>query len=81
MRGLVGRLVRLYPRAWRERYEEEFVAMLEQGPVSIKDLFDVALGAVDAWLRPQVVYEGRSVMVARMRGSVLAVLWAWGSGR
>jgi hypothetical protein len=40
---VVGWLVRLYPRAWRERYEEEFVAMLEQGPVSIRDLFDVAL--------------------------------------
>jgi hypothetical protein len=75
--GLAGRLVRLYPRAWRERYEEEFVAMLEQGPVTIKDLFDVVFGAVDAWLRPQVVYEGRLVMVSRMRGSVLAVLWAW----
>jgi hypothetical protein len=74
---LAGRLVRLYPRAWRERYEEEFVAMLEQGPVTIKDLFDVVFGAVDAWLRPQVVYEGRLVMVSRMRGSVLAVLWAW----
>ena len=77
MSGLAGRLVRLYPRAWRERYEEEFVAMLEQGPVTIKDLFDVVFGAVDAWLRPQVVYEGRLVMVSRMRGSVLAVLWAW----
>jgi hypothetical protein len=75
--GVVGWLVRLYPRAWRERYEEEFVAMLEQGPVSTRDLFDVALGVVDAWLRPQVVHEGRLVMVARMRGSVLAVLWAW----
>jgi len=74
---LVGWLVRLYPRAWRGRYEDEFVAMLEQGPVSIRDLFDVALGAVDAWLRPQVLYEGRLVMVARMRSSVLAVLWAW----
>ena len=70
-------MVRLYPRVWRDRYEEEFVAMLEQGPVSIRDLFDIALGAVDAWLRPQVVYERRLVMVARMRGSVLAVLWAW----
>ena len=77
MSGLAGRLVRLYPRAWRERYEEEFVAMLEQGPVTIKGLLDVVFGAVDAWLRPQVVYEGRLVMVSRMRGSVLAVLWAW----
>ena len=70
-------MVRLYPRVWRDRYEEEFVAMLEQGPLSIRDLFDIALGAVDAWLRPQVVYKRRLVMVARMRGSVLAVLWAW----
>ena len=77
MSGLVGWLVRLYPRAWRDRYEEEFVAMLEQGPMSIRDLFDITLGAVDAWLRPQMVYERRLVMVARMRGSVLAVLWAW----
>ena len=77
MSRLIGWLVRAYPRAWRERYEEEFVAMLEQGPVSIRDLFDVTLGVVDAWLRPQVVYEGRLAMVDRMRGSVLAVLWAW----
>jgi hypothetical protein len=75
--GLAWRLVRLYPRAWRERYGEEFVAMLEQSPLSIRDLFDVALGAVDAWMRPQVVHERRLVMVSRMRGSVLAVLWAW----
>jgi hypothetical protein len=54
------------PRAWRDRYEEEFVAMLEQGRSSIRDLFDVALGVVDAWLRPQVIYEGRLVMVARL---------------
>lgn len=77
MSRLVGWLVRLYPRAWRERYEEEFVAMLEQGHVSIRDLFDVALGAADAWLRPQVLYERRLVMVTRMRGSVFGVLWAW----
>jgi len=77
LRGLADWLVRLYPRAWRERYEEEFVAMLEQGPVSTKDVFDVALGAADAWLRPQVVYVGRLAMVSRMRGSVLTVMWAW----
>ena len=47
--------------------------------MSIRDLFDVALGVVDAWLRPQVIYGGRLVMVARMRGAVLAVLWAWAS--
>jgi hypothetical protein len=75
--GLVWLLVHLYPRAWRERYEEEFVAMLEQSGISITDFFDVALGAMDAWSRPQVLYKGRLVMAAMMRGSVLAVLWAW----
>jgi hypothetical protein len=77
VRALVGLLVRLYPRAWRERYEEEFVAMLELSGVSIRDLFDVAFGAVDAWSRPQVLYRGRLIVTAMMRGSVLAVLWAW----
>ena len=71
------RLVRLYPRAWRQRYEEEFVAMLEQGPVSVRGLFDVALGALDAQLRPQVASEGSMVVAERMLSSVLLVLWAW----
>jgi hypothetical protein len=74
------RLIRLYPRAWRDRYEEEFVALLEESPTSVGDVFDVARGATDAWLRPQVVSgmsEGRLVVVARLRGSMLMVLWAW----
>jgi hypothetical protein len=74
------RLVRLYPRTWRDRYEEEFVALLEESQGSVGDVFDVARGAMDAWMKPQVVSEtsgGRLLMVARLRGSVLAVLWAW----
>ena len=56
------------------------MALLEESPGSIGDVFDVALGAMDAWMNPQVVSEtsgGRLLMVARLRGSVLAVLWAW----
>ena len=51
--------------------------MLEQGPTSVSDLFDVAFGALDARLRPQVTSERRTVVVEKMRGSVLLVLWAW----
>jgi hypothetical protein len=48
---MVRRLVRLHPRAWRERYEEEFVAMLEHGPASARELLDVTLGALEwAWV-------------------------------
>jgi hypothetical protein len=35
----------LYPRAWRQRYEEEFLALLDQSPVSWRIVIDVALGA------------------------------------
>jgi hypothetical protein len=79
-------LVRLYPRAWRARYEEEFLALLEQTDSSPLDLANVALGALDAHLRPQVAAtsvdgERRPIMsrttfiqgsaVAAMIGSVL----------
>ena len=30
----IRRLLRLYPRNWRDRYEEEFVALLEQQPAT-----------------------------------------------
>ena len=78
MSGLLKRMVRLYPRVWRRRYEEEFGALLEERHASVLDVCDVALGALDAWLFPQVAGE-RSVafMVGRMRRSVLLVLWSW----
>lgn len=45
-------LMRLYPAAWRRRYEEEFLALLEERPLSPFDVVDIALGALDARLRP-----------------------------
>jgi hypothetical protein len=70
-------LVRLYPRAWRERYEEEFVAMLEQRPMSLADALDVVLGALDAHLDPQVGDERTAPMVNRMRAATIAILCAY----
>jgi hypothetical protein len=47
------RLLRLYPRAWRERYEAEMLALLEQHDVTILTRIDLLRGALDAWfLRP-----------------------------
>jgi hypothetical protein len=52
--------------------------MLEQRRVTPSDLVDVALGALDSWVRPQVASEGRrTLVVSKMRTSLLAVLWAW----
>lgn len=47
-------LLRLYPRAWRERYGDELLALLEDRPPSPLDLIDLARGAFDARLHPQL---------------------------
>ena len=41
-------LVRLYPRAWRHRYEDEFLALLEQQPLTYWDSLDIIRGALDS---------------------------------
>lgn len=43
-------LLRLYPRAWRERYEAEMLAVLEQFRLGRRGRIDLARGAVDARL-------------------------------
>jgi hypothetical protein len=49
----MSRLVRLYPEAWRKRYEDEFLALLAERPPTIGDIVDTVRGAVDAHLNPQ----------------------------
>lgn len=87
-------LLKLYPREWRERYEEEFRALLEQNRGSLVDLADMAWGALDAHMRPQVteasvkperrLFMNRATFVkwsgmAAILGSVLVVLALIGS--
>jgi hypothetical protein len=48
------RLLRLYPRAWRERYGEEFLAVCPRGPLRAQHVIDIFAGAIDAWLSPDV---------------------------
>lgn len=43
-------LVRLYPRAWRERYGEEFVALIDGNPITVRGGVDVLRGAAREWL-------------------------------
>lgn len=47
-------LLRCYPAAWRERYADEFLALLEQRPPGIVQVLDIAGAAVDARLHPQL---------------------------
>jgi hypothetical protein len=50
----VTALVRLYPRAWRDRYEAEFLGILEARPPSRRDRLDIVRGALDARLHPEI---------------------------
>lgn len=47
-------LVRLYPRAWRDRYEAEFLGILQARPPTPRDRLDIVRGALDARLHPEV---------------------------
>jgi hypothetical protein len=47
-------LLRLYPRRWRQRYEEEVGALVDDQPLSVGTVFDLLLGAFDAHLNPEL---------------------------
>lgn len=49
-----ARLLRLYPRAWRDRYGEEFLEVVGQGSVTLQQTIDIVSGAIDAWLSTDV---------------------------
>jgi hypothetical protein len=48
------RLLALYPRAWRERYGEEFMELLGEEPVGFAQVINIVSGAIDARVSPEV---------------------------
>lgn len=71
-------LLRLYPRAWRERYGDELAALLEDQPATLHDRIDLIRGAVDARLHPQVpghdvAPEQEIPMDRKLLGTVAAI--------
>lgn len=47
-------LLRGYPAAWRDRYGDEFLALLEQRPPGVRHVLDIVGAAVDARVHPQL---------------------------
>jgi hypothetical protein len=76
-------LLRLYPRAWRTRYEEEFLMVLASRPFSFFEGIDVIRGALDAYLHPRLgttamsYYERIRQMLFTLRYSLLAIFCAY----
>jgi hypothetical protein len=67
-------LIQLYPRAWRERYGEEFDVLLEESLHSPLDVVDIFLGALDAHLEFPFETNWRLMnMVNKLRTTLLIV--------
>ena len=69
----VQQLVRLYPRAWRERYGEEFVEMVGNNRLRVQQVIDIVMGAIDAWLSSDVRRATVATGGAPEGGTVMSV--------
>lgn len=67
-------LLKLYPRGWRSRYAEEFLAVLDEIPLTPRAIVDVVAGAVDA--RMSGFRQSRSARRRRMPEWLLVLLIA-----
>ena len=70
-------LVRLFPVAWRERYETEFFALLGETGMSLGIVYDVALAALVARLDPNPTRERWPLMTERLRRAELVIFVCW----
>jgi hypothetical protein len=68
-------LLRLYPAGWRERYETEFLVVLEARPAGPRGWLDVVVGAIDAHLHPELIGAEPRPWTHRLPG-----LFALGAG-
>jgi hypothetical protein len=71
------RLLLLYPRAWRERYGEEFVATVGPDRLHPQQIIDIVSGAIDAWLSSDVQEATRTLGVARNGEGSMVVKSRW----
>jgi len=70
----VKRLLRLYPRAWRQRYGAEVGRMLDDSQAGLREAPDLLAGALDAHLHPGPLGIGTSTSKVQRRAGGLAVL-------
>lgn len=73
MRRLLGWAVRLYPRAWRERYGEEFAALLEDSLLRWRDAWDVAKEALAMQVRRAFVQVAAGIALGALIGGLISL--------
>ena len=68
----------LYPKAWRERYGDEFEILLEESLHSPFDVLDILFGALDAHLEIPYETNWRYLnMINKLRSTILFVFAAY----
>ena len=70
-------LLRLYPPAWRARYQDELEAVLEQHAITMATIVDLLWGALDARLDPAFTSERMFRPMSRLRASAVALFCAY----
>ena len=73
-------LIRCYPARWRDRYGDEFEALLGDRPLGPFDVADILLGALDAQLRLRGggahLAQGRGLSMSLRIGGFAAIVGA-----
>lgn len=70
-------LLKLYPQAWRDRYEEEVLALLDEHKITVHTVVDLLVGALDANLHYSGLTEGVNEMVNRMKSGIVFTFCAF----
>ena len=71
-------LVKLYPSAWRRRYEAEMLAVLEEHHVTVLTILDLLFGVIAARLDPNYRTEPGRIAFATPRAATQVFLAACG---
>ena len=69
-------LLRLYPRAWRERYGNEFLDTVGDSPLRAQQVIDIVMGAIDARMSAAVRRSTAPAVAANDGGRVMTILKA-----
>ncbi|WP_329079213.1 MULTISPECIES: hypothetical protein [unclassified Streptosporangium] len=83
MRALAVGALRLYPKVWRRRYEEEVRELVEARPVRFRTVADLLAGAFDARVNRDLIPGGSAMRIppaAVLTAGGIALIYLWNPG-
>src|SRR5579864_6899656 len=75
MNGILKRLILLYPKTWRNRYQNEFEALLDDVPTSWRTLLNVFGGAIK--MQMKIWSSWKSVAAFAIAGMLVAIAFSF----